>query len=470
MAIVAAVAAVAAGCGSDDDAGDQGQAATTAAAAAAGAVTDDPATWGVRDKKLLGPGEFTIDLSKCPAKWSETAGITDTEIRIGQSLAQSGPNAGIANVGLGMKAYFDLVNNTEGGVAGKKLTLVQRDDGYEAARGKAAVDELIETANVFAFGGVVGTPINLAVYDKLNEECYPHLSSGTAHPAFGDPVNHPWTVPVPSSSYSTEAQIWGQYIVEKYGKGASVAALVANNDFGLSYKAAFDVFAKENGLNVKYELHDVQAASVTNEMTNLASSNADVIILMTLLNFCTFGMQYMGQSSWKPKERLISQTCNIVTYFKPAGAAADGWVSISDRLDNADPEHIKLPFIASMRDQASKLGYDPNNSLVGQGYGLYAWPLVDTLKRAAQLKGGLTRTNAILAARKVESFSPFSREGIKYSMNGAKDAFPVEGAVTVRYTLEAGKDVGANIPFGQVIDLNGKTPNCSWDGKQCRAG
>ncbi|MFN0090518.1 MAG: ABC transporter substrate-binding protein [Acidimicrobiales bacterium] len=471
-AVALAVAfAAAAACGSDsnDESAATASSAAASSAPAGAAGSDDPASWGVKDKKLVGPSGFGIDLSKCPAKWDDKAGLTDTEIRLGQTIAQSGAAASYGGVALGMKAYFDNVNATEGGIGGRKINFTYKDDGYEAARGKANVDEMLETANLFAFTGVLGTPINLATYDKIDESCLPDISVGSAHPAFGDPVNHPWVVPVPANSYTTEGILWGQYVLDKYGKGATVAALVANNDFGLANKDAFEKFAKDNGLTVKFELHDPQAASVTNELTNLASSNSQVVILMTLANFCTMGFQYLSQSSWKPAERIVSQTCNTVTYFKPAGQAADGWVSISDRYDTADAQDQNVPFVKSARETIAKAGLDANNSLIGQGYGLYAWPVVDTLKRAALLPGGLTRTNVMLAARKVKSANPFSREGISYEMDGAKDAFPIEGGATVRYTLEAGKDVGTQVPFGKVIDLNGKTPNCAWDGKRCAA-
>ncbi|MFN0089618.1 MAG: ABC transporter substrate-binding protein [Acidimicrobiales bacterium] len=173
----------AAACGSDGgDEGAQPTTASTAKGAAAAADESDPSTWGVKDKKLVGPAGFTIDLAKCPSKWDDKAGLTDSEIRLGQTLPQSGALAAYGGIGQGMKAIFDHVNATEGGIAGRKINLVQKDDGYEAARGKANVDEMLETGNPFAIASSVGTPIVMATYEKIDESCVPDLFAGSGHP------------------------------------------------------------------------------------------------------------------------------------------------------------------------------------------------------------------------------------------------------------------------------------------------
>lgn len=103
-AALIALGAVTAACGSDsgEEASETtkaGASATTAGGAAAGGniantvAGENPASWGVKDKKLTGPGGFTVDLSKCPANWKDTGGVTDTEIRIGATVILSGSAA-----------------------------------------------------------------------------------------------------------------------------------------------------------------------------------------------------------------------------------------------------------------------------------------------------------------------------------------------------------------------------------------
>ncbi|MFN0090921.1 MAG: ABC transporter substrate-binding protein [Acidimicrobiales bacterium] len=480
-AVLALAVAVAGGaCGSDaDDSAGQTTAAPAAqpgAAPASGAAVNlpntvagaDPAAWKTEGKKVTGPSGFTLDLSKCPANWKDTAGITDTEIRLAASTALSGPVAPYGQIQAGEKVYFDYINATEGGIGGKKITFAYKDDGYEAARGKANIDELVETGNVFAFNSVLGTPIVMATYDKMNEACIPNLSSATGHPAWGDPVNHPWTTGL-QLAYNTEAIQWGQYLLDAYGKGTTVAALVANNDFGILYKDTFEKFAKANGMSlVKYETFEPLATTVTNELTNLASSNADVMIIMAGNIACPQTFTYLAGSSWKPKEKIVSSTCaNVNTFFKPAGQAANGWMLTGGTKDLADAAWKDDATVKQVKEIMGKAGLDTNNNFYGTAL-QFAWPIVENMKRAAQLPGGLTRTNLMLAARSLSAQNPWYVDGIKSEMNGAKDAFMIEATQLQRYKVDPGQEVGSLVPFGKIIDLNGKTPPCVWDGKACR--
>ena len=154
-------------------------------------------------------------MSSCPDDWSDTTGITDSQVRIGHTTAQSGNLAACGDIAYGWENYFNWIN--ENGpilVSGspRDLVLVVKDDGYVAAQTIEFVDELIEAENVFSIL-TLGSPNTLAVYDKINEECIPQPFVMTGHPAWGDPVNHPWTTGL-QMSYSTESILWGAWIKE----------------------------------------------------------------------------------------------------------------------------------------------------------------------------------------------------------------------------------------------------------------
>ena len=70
--------------------------------------------WGISadGKTVTGPEGFTIDLATCPAGWSNTEGLTDTEIKIGHTTAQSGTLADYGNIAKAMGVLFDYVNTT----------------------------------------------------------------------------------------------------------------------------------------------------------------------------------------------------------------------------------------------------------------------------------------------------------------------------------------------------------------------
>ena len=67
--------------------------------------------WGksADGKTVTGPEGFTIDLSKCPAGWSDTEGLTDTSIKIGHTTALSGTLADYGNIAKAMNEVVRLL-------------------------------------------------------------------------------------------------------------------------------------------------------------------------------------------------------------------------------------------------------------------------------------------------------------------------------------------------------------------------
>ena len=116
-------------------------------------------------------------------------GVTDSEIRIGQFAAQTGPAAELGKrMQLGILAHFNAVNSA-GGINGRKITLVSRDDGYEPEKAAAAVKALIEEDKVFALIGSVGTPTTLAAVPAINTAGIPLVGPFTGAQALREPFN-----------------------------------------------------------------------------------------------------------------------------------------------------------------------------------------------------------------------------------------------------------------------------------------
>ena len=136
---------------------------------------------------LLGSALICSCLAR-PA-WAAESGVTDSEIRIGQFAAQTGPAAELGKrMQLGIQAYFTAVN-ASGGINGRKLTLVSRDDGYEPEKAAAAVKALIEEDKVFALVGSVGTPTTLAAVPAINAAGIPLIGPFTGAQALREPFN-----------------------------------------------------------------------------------------------------------------------------------------------------------------------------------------------------------------------------------------------------------------------------------------
>jgi len=95
-------------------------------------------------------------------------GVSDSEIKIGMSNAQTGNAAALGSgVKSGAETYFNKINSS-GGVNGRKVNLVAYDDGYEPAKCKGNTQKLLEQDDVFALFGYVGTPTSAAILPILS--------------------------------------------------------------------------------------------------------------------------------------------------------------------------------------------------------------------------------------------------------------------------------------------------------------
>lgn len=437
--------------------------------------------WGVSEDgdTLVGPAGFTIDLAACGSGWSDTEGLSDTTIKIGHTIPMSGAVGDYGNSTHSNQLVFDYYSDagafTDSEGKTRRIEYIVKDDVYDPARTIPLVDELIDSEKVF-MNWALGSPPNLKIYDKLNERCIPQPFVQTSHPAFGDPVNHPWTVGAVQLSYTSEAIMWGAFLEQRVdefpeGEKIKVAALIMNNDFGKVYDAGFRAYLEESPIKdrIDYftETSEPQAPSLTDPMTTLAAKDPDVFIAMVAAGVCTQALTEAAQNGMHDNVTYLFQpgVCVGTGYVGRDkvggdGSAAEGWWLVNPGLrDVNDPSQVDEPFIAWARELLISNGIDPKaSSSYGTGF-QFSWPLVQVLRIAGELEGGLTRTNLILATRAIEMTHPYVLPGIKFALNGNDDAFAAEGGVFQQWN--SADQVWET--KGNVIDLNGRSRNCAWD-------
>jgi ABC-type branched-subunit amino acid transport system substrate-binding protein len=116
-------------------------------------------------------------------------GVSDGEVVVGQFAPMSGPAAQLGlRLQVGIQAYFSAIN-AQGGVNGRKLRLVSRDDGYEPDKAAAAAKALIRDDKVFALIGAVGTPTGLAALPVFTAEKVPMIGMFTGAQGLREPFN-----------------------------------------------------------------------------------------------------------------------------------------------------------------------------------------------------------------------------------------------------------------------------------------
>ena len=139
-------------------------------------------------------------------------GASDTEIKIGNVEAYSGPASAYGVIGKTEDAYFKMIND-QGGINGRKINFISYDDGYSPPKTVEQIRKLIESDEVFLVFNALGTPTQTAVQKYQNAKKVPQLFLATGASKWNDPKDFPWTMGF-QPSYRVEARIFAKYILK----------------------------------------------------------------------------------------------------------------------------------------------------------------------------------------------------------------------------------------------------------------
>ncbi len=434
---------------------------------------------------LSSVGDFELDLGECPSDWDDSAGVDDDSIRMALVVAQTGARWPIKAVGEGLRAYIEAIND-DGGIGGRTIELVVRDDAADPELTAAVVEELVapepdeETdeeeaaaaATAEAFLGVmtVGARPSLVAMEILNEACVPHPLALASHPGLGDPEENPWTTSL-QLAYSTEALLWGNWMKRNLidELPVSIGLVVVDNEFGDMYGSVFADWA-EASLDVVSDLtvvrHDPVGEDFTEDLTELAESPPDILVIATSGEACTSLLRDAGALALTNRvATIVSSTCKDPQQFMgPAGRSAENVLMLDGSVKSTvNPRFQNDPFVDEVSTILSDAGIDSSNPLAGTGAGLVGWTLVESLRIASELPGGLTRSNLMLAQRALDLEHPYLLDGMQFASRGLDDAFFIEASELSRF--DASEGVWITEPI--VVDINGGTPTCSWSGRAC---
>src|SRR5579863_10461043 len=136
-------------------------------------------------RELLAGVAANLTAGILPARAENAPGVTATEIKIGQTMAYSGPASAYGVIGKAEAAYFKMVNE-QGGVNGRMINFISLDDAYSPPKTVEQTRRLVEQEQVAFIFNPLGTPPGLAVRDYLNNNKIPHLFLATGAAAFAD--------------------------------------------------------------------------------------------------------------------------------------------------------------------------------------------------------------------------------------------------------------------------------------------
>lgn len=205
-------------------------------------------------------------------------GVTAQTVLIGQSVSLTGPLAEIGNdFSEGFKAYIDEVNR-RGGVFGRRLKLVQMDDGYVPQRSLANTEKLIGEDKVFALVGNLGTANVTGVLPLLEQHRVPLFAAFTGADSLRrTPNRYLFTV---MASYGSETEKMVQHL-STIGIN-SIAVAYQNNTFGQEGLAGVQAAMKDRKIApiataaIETDARDVAVAAQT-----IARARPQAVILTT---------------------------------------------------------------------------------------------------------------------------------------------------------------------------------------------
>ncbi len=330
-------------------------------------------------------------------------GVTDQEIKLGQTVPYSGPVSSAAALGRGALAYFEKVNREKGGVNGRKIKLISLDDAYSPPKAVEQTRKLVEKEGVLAIVGSAGSPTGVAVQAYLNKAGVPQLLQISGSRKFNDPMNS-WSTGLFIPFY-TEGQIFGKLILKSW-PNAKIAVLHPNDELGREYLAGLrsGLGDKADTMIVKVVTYEDLSPTIDSQVAQLSSSGADLFFNAAVTKFASQSIRRAREMGWNVRMIVPSISGSIGQVIRPAGVQnSKGLISALWQKDPSDPrwsndKDVKdyLKFVKTYLP-----GVNPDEMAYSTGY--MVGDLVETiLKRCGD---DLTRENVMKQATNLKGIS-----------------------------------------------------------------
>jgi branched-chain amino acid transport system substrate-binding protein len=265
-------------------------------------------------------------------------GASNTEIKIGNTMPYSGPASPYGTIGKSEAAYFAMINE-QGGIHGRKINFISRDDSYSPPKTVELVRKLVEQDGVLALFQTFGTAPNSAIREYLNDNKVPQLFVRTGASKWNDPKHYPWTMGW-QPSYQIEGRIYARYILKNI-PAAKIAVLYQNDDFGKDYLIGLrdGLGDKADGMIVASQSYETTDATIHSQIVSLQTSGANVLLTVALPKFAAQTIRKIHEIGWKPTHILSSVSNSVGLVMRPAGPEKSvGIISATYGKDPTDPQ------------------------------------------------------------------------------------------------------------------------------------
>jgi ABC-type branched-subunit amino acid transport system substrate-binding protein len=381
-----------------------------------------------------GEGASSVDDQHVP-------GVRDTEVVFGTHMPMTGVAAVYGtSIAPAIQAYFDYVNETRGGVYGRKIRLEVGDDAYDPAQAADVVRQLVERDGVFAILNGFGTAQHSAVYRYLEENGVPDLFPATGARKFTEPAAR--TRFGYNPDYVMEGTILGRYIAENF-PGQRVGLLLQNDDFGLDGEKGLRAGIGTAAEVVARETFESTTSDLGAQVTRLKSAGPDMLaIYATPVPFANALVYARTVLSWDVPVVVAGAVADPAVFSLTREASeqagedvVEGAITTTYLVPLTQRDH---PGLQKHLEIMESHGIEANNfTIYGQSV---AELTVEILERAGR---DLTRESLVEAAEQVRDFT-CSVCDVPITF-GENDRRGVEG---VRLARAEGSQW---VPFGPII-------------------
>ncbi|MBR0758636.1 ABC transporter substrate-binding protein [Bradyrhizobium jicamae] len=392
-----------------------------------------------RSMSLIVASLFVSALGGQPAL---SAGVTDTEIRIGNIMPYTGPLAAFASIGRAEGAYFDMINE-RGGINGRKIKFISRDDSSNPQTAVEHTRALVEQERVHVMFGSFGSPSNLATRTYLNERQIPQLFVASGDEEWAHPRQFPWTMGW-QPTFRAEGRIYANYIQASYAD-RKIAVLWQNDQFG---RDLFRGLQEGLGVTANKIVADIAIEadmSIDSQVDILKNSGAEVLVLNCAPPISARAIRRAAELGWYPAVVLVNAAASIANALRPAGLQnAVGVISTSFLKDADDATWKDDPAIRDWLTFMDKYYPDGDRD---DSYAIFGYAAAETLVQVlTQCGDDLSRENIMRQAQSLKNYkNAIMLPGIAIN-TGPRDFRPIEQMRLVQF------DGTAWQPIGDVIE------------------
>lgn len=358
-------------------------------------------------------------------------GASDTEIKLGNTQAYSGPASAYGTISKTIDAYFKKLN-AEGGINGRKINFISYDDGYSPPKTVEQTRKLVESDEVLAVFQGLGTPSNSAVHKYMNAKKVPQLFVATGATKWGDPEKYPWTMGW-QPNYQSEGRIYAKYLLE-HKPDAKIGILFQNDDYGKDYvKGLKDGLGdKAKSMIVAEASYETTDPTVDSQIVNLKASGANVFFNVTTPKFAAQAIKKAGEIGWDALHLLNNVSNSPGAVLKPAGLEhAQGIISAFYHKDPTDPQWKDDPAWKEWSDFMDKHYPDGDKTSTFTVFGYLAAQTMEQVLR--QCGDDLTRENVMKQAANLKDLElGMMLPGIHLNTS-PDDYFPIEQMRLARF-------------------------------------